>query len=118
MTVLTPVETDKVEKLGKVARNNPTTYFRSVLTATDFTPASERAFSFALGLARHYGAILEIVHVLPLETVGLRAMVPVPRELDTQLIEAEKQMKRAAMDAKAAGVANQVIMEKGDASDG
>jgi len=117
MTVLTPVETHKVEKLEKLARNSPATYFRTVLTATDFTPASERAFSFALGLARHYGAILDIVHVLPLETVGLRAMVPVPREMDTQLIEAEKQMKRAVTDAKAVGVTNAAIMEKGHASD-
>lgn len=117
MTVLTPIKTDKVEKLGKVARNSPATSFRTVLTATDFTPASERAFSFALGLARHYGANLDIVHVLPLETVGLRAMVPVPRELDTQLIEAEKQMKRAAKGAKDAGVANAVILEKGNVSD-
>jgi nucleotide-binding universal stress UspA family protein len=87
------------------------------LTATDFTPASERAFSFALGLAHRYGAMLDIVHALPLDEVGIRSMVPVPREMDTRLLEAEKHMKRAAKDAKAAGVANEVIMEKGHVSD-
>jgi nucleotide-binding universal stress UspA family protein len=114
MTVLTPVRTDKVEK---IVRTNSATTFHTVLTATDFTPASERAFSFALGLAHRYGAMLDIVHALPLDEVGIRSMVPVPREMDTRLLEAEKHMKRAAKDAKTAGVANEVIMEKGHVSD-
>jgi nucleotide-binding universal stress UspA family protein len=113
MTVLTRVETDKAEKLEKT---NPITSFHSILVATDFTPASERAFSFALGMARHYGTILDIVHALPLESVGPHSMVPIPREMDTLRIEAEEHMKRAAKDAKAAGVANDVILERGRAS--
>jgi len=118
MPVLTTSEPE-VEKLEKrVEKTKPVNPFHTtVLMATDFTPASERAFSFALGLARRYGAELEIVHALPLENIGIRSMVPVPHEMDTRRLEADRNMIRAAKDAKAAGVSSEMIMERGRASD-
>jgi len=114
MTVLThePEKVERVEeKLEAVRAVRP--FRTTILAATDFTPASERAFAFALGMAHRYGAELDIVHALPLDNVGMRSMVPVPHEMDTRRIEAEKQLHRAAKDAKTAGVANQVILERG-----
>ena len=40
---------------------------RSILVATDFSPCSDQAVRAALALARHFGARLHLLHVVPRE---------------------------------------------------
>src|SRR6185503_11338209 len=43
----------------------------NVLFATDFSPATESAFSYAVGIAERYQAKLYVVHVINLESFDL-----------------------------------------------
>lgn len=55
--------------------------------ATDFSPGSERALSWAIQIAQTYGAHLDVVHFVPPksdEALGGRAVEPLSR-IDTQL---------------------------------
>lgn len=57
-------------------------FLKSVLIATDFWEASEKALRHALAIARHYGAKLYLVHVvasLGFFLVGPDAVTQVPR---------------------------------------
>jgi nucleotide-binding universal stress UspA family protein len=86
--------------------------FKHILTATDFSPWSEKATECALAVARHYGSEVTIVHAL---APHARGPVPLdsPRELDSERINAEEKM--AALDVKAAaiGVSHQFRVERG-----
>jgi nucleotide-binding universal stress UspA family protein len=42
----------------------PDLQLKSVLIATDFSPASDRAVFQAISIARHYGAKLYVVHIV------------------------------------------------------
>lgn len=81
--------------LGPRARNvNPVRGIQSLLFATDFGPASERAAVFAFSLAQEQQARLHLLHVVPLPGVGkasqqaavdvaeqqLRALIPAGAE--------------------------------------
>ena len=64
---------------------------KKVLFATDFSKGSEKAFSYALSLARKYGARLDVVHVVQemLDMTGF--YVP---HISVEVIE--KEMEEAA----------------------
>jgi nucleotide-binding universal stress UspA family protein len=79
---------------------------KRVLYLTDFSPASERAFPFAIGLARKHHATLEALHVLtPVVPEGCPEAV----QADVDLAEAE--MKRIAARMPDAGL--QIKMTQG-----
>ena len=62
---------------------------KNILFATDFSPASEAALPYAVGLARHYGSKLTVAHTIDPELYGL--MLP-------QTIERiESRVKEAAV---------------------
>jgi len=44
--------------------------FRNILLATDFSHASEKAFSYAVAIARQFGSKILLVHVIPPESVS------------------------------------------------
>lgn len=55
---------------------------KSVLIATDFSPASEKPLHHALAIARHYGAKLYVVHVVP--ALGYLMAGPEPLAVATE----------------------------------
>jgi nucleotide-binding universal stress UspA family protein len=94
---------------------------RRILHATDFSPASRRAFATALTLARPAHAKLTIVYVMPptLPTVPEQYLdaVTVDR-LDRQAREwSGRQLKKLADRAKRAGVIAKPLFRDGDAVD-
>lgn len=46
----------------------------SVMVACDFTPHSEQVLTYAFQLAEHFGASLEVVHILPVESTPLTSL--------------------------------------------
>jgi len=93
---------------------------RRILYATDFSPASRRAFATALALARSLHARLTIASVLaPIVTVPEQYLDPATIEtLDRQAREwSMKQLKRLAERSRKAGVNATVVLRDGDPAD-
>lgn len=63
---------------------------RSVLIATDLSPASEKALHQALAIAHHYGATLYVVHVVP----SLGYLMAGPESLAVAAEQAEDDLLR------------------------
>ena len=91
--------------------------FQNILLATDFSPASIRAFPYALAIAGRYGSKLHLAHVVP---PGAH-MFARPPSLDSILQEAredaEDRMRDHLMVAKAHGFACQTLVGFGDTCD-
>ena len=87
--------------------------FKRVLLATDFSDASERALSYALGFVARYSSDLFIAHATEPEPRESVPLDPLPRELDRARIEAERQMKRIGKSAKLRDVPHNMIVERG-----
>ena len=90
-----------------------------ILVATDFSPASRRAFATAVGLAKSQRAVLTILNVIP-------PMVVVPVQyLDAGTMDrvdtlarrwSQKQLARLAARAAKSGVTAGVLLREGDVS--
>jgi len=86
---------------------------RSVLIATDFSPASEKPLRHALAIARHYGSKLYLAHVV--SSIGLRMAGP------EAIAETEKAVTRDAdhledellCDGALAGLKHQFVITQG-----
>jgi len=80
---------------------------QNILFATDFSPSSQTILSHALDLARHYGAALYTVHVLP-HTPFVEAAQPDPEQV------ANRQMPALMRSASLKDVAHKELIEQGE----
>jgi nucleotide-binding universal stress UspA family protein len=87
--------------------------FKSVLIATDFSPASERALAYALPIVRRYHALLSILHAILPETREPITWDPLPPELNRQRLVAEQQMLRIAQEARIKDLHPHMVLEQG-----
>jgi nucleotide-binding universal stress UspA family protein len=62
--------------------------FRNILLATDFSETSEKAFNYAVAIARRHGSKISLVHVIPPESVSFIPELPGER----QRYEVKRQM--------------------------
>lgn len=86
---------------------------RNILFATDFSQSSEAVLSHALDLARHYGAVLYTVHVLPHTKLGDAAH---PAADQTRLL-ADQQLPALVKSASFKDVEHNELMEQGDVAE-
>jgi universal stress protein A len=89
---------------------------RNVLYATDFSPASRRAFRQALAMAAGSRATLWIAHVLPEAplAVGGAAVPRMYREMDEFLRrDAEKGLGALSKSARRSGVRARILLLRG-----
>jgi len=86
--------------------------FKHILIATDFSPASELATEYALGIARRYGSQLTLVHALSPEP---REPIPMdsPRDLDGERFKAEQRMTELTEKVTKTGVSSRLRIERG-----
>lgn len=86
---------------------------RRILWATDFSPCSEAALEYALGIAHHYGSHLYLAHVVRPES--FQSLVPeaVNAMLDDARRGAEDQMARLLVTGRLRGVSHQVLIGVG-----
>jgi nucleotide-binding universal stress UspA family protein len=87
--------------------------FKNVLIATDFSAVSERTLGYALPIVRRYGAALTIVHAIPPEPRESITGDPLPRELNRQRLEAEREMRRLAEEGRIKDLNPHMWLEKG-----
>ncbi|MBZ5655605.1 MAG: universal stress protein [Acidobacteriia bacterium] len=86
--------------------------FNSILFATDFSPASEAAFPYALSLAHCYDSKVIVAHAVPIELVTGMTAVPPPADLELDLQEAKQGMQKYA-DTDFEGLRHELLVEKG-----
>jgi len=87
--------------------------FKHVLMATDFSSASERALSYAIAIARHYGSELSVAHAIAPEPRAPIPLEPLPRELNRRLQQAEQSMKILSSQAPLHDLRHHLLLERG-----
>jgi nucleotide-binding universal stress UspA family protein len=86
----------------------------NILLAVDFSPATEAALPFALGIARRYGSKIYLAHVIRPDVYQLAASEAANTVLDEARHSAEKQMARVLVSGRLRGVPHQVLLAQGD----
>lgn len=92
---MSPITASRVEEIP----------VKSILIATDFSAASERALHYAASLARRFGAHLYLVHIVA--SSGLASTAPAQR--DAALLE-----RKLILSGELQGVRLHVIVHEGD----
>ena len=89
------------------------TAFNSILFATDFSPVSEAALPFVLGIAHRYGSKVIVAHVVPFEPSEGLTRVPPAVYLELEEQEARQELQRYDEAHKFEGLRHEFIVERG-----
>jgi len=87
----------------------PAVSFKNILLATDFSAASEKAFNYAVAMARRFGAKVALVHVIPPESVSF---VPAP-SAERQGYEEKRQLESLASRGELNQIPHETILRAG-----
>ena len=87
--------------------------FKRVLIATDFSAVSERALAYALPIVRRYRSLISIAHAILPESRESITWDPLPRELDRERLEAEREMARLAAEPRIKDLNPHMFLEQG-----
>jgi len=105
MTTLTEVPQQQVPP------QEATLSFKNILLATDFSDASERAFDYAIAIARLHGSKIYLVHVIPPDSTSV---IPPPPS-DWMRHEAEREMESLASRRELKPIAHETVLRTGSA---
>jgi len=89
-------------------------HLKSVLVATDFSEASEKALRHALAIARHYGAKFYLVHVVSSSSFTLVGPDAVNVATDAVCRDAHQLEERLVQSGALAGLQHEVIVRRGN----
>ena len=67
--------------------------FTRILLGADFSPASRRALSYALAIARRYGSEILVLHAISPEPREAIPLDPLPGELNREQLQAREEMR-------------------------
>ena len=92
-------------------------HLKSVLIATDFSEASDKAARHALAIARHYGAKLYLVHVV--SSLGFTLVGPDAVNLATEIVsrDARELENRLVQTGALSGLSHEVVVRQGNVWD-
>jgi nucleotide-binding universal stress UspA family protein len=93
----------------QIPRQEATLSFKSILLATDFSNASEKAFNYAIAIARLCGSKVYLVHALRPE---FTSVVPEPPS-DWVRHEAEREMEALANRSELKPIAHETVLRTG-----
>jgi nucleotide-binding universal stress UspA family protein len=100
-------------QLQTESQREKTVNFRTIVVATDFSPASQRALDFALAIARRYGEEISLVHAIPSELHGSIPMDCPTREIDREQLQAEVEMRCLEQQLDRRDVVHRVVVRHG-----
>ena len=88
--------------------------FDKILLTTDFSPISEKALPYAAAIARHFGAMIYVAHLIPVEDY---AHIP-PSERSEALArikeQAERQITAILSSSHFQGIPHKIVLDHGD----
>ena len=93
---------------------NPRVSLKNLLFTTDFSAASESAFSYALAFARWYDSKLFVAHVVPREPRSVIPLEPVPAEVDRDWQDARQRMDSFTKNHAGKDVCLESVLERGE----
>jgi nucleotide-binding universal stress UspA family protein len=102
-----PMEAAPVQTPGRVELSN-------IVVATDFSPASERALSYALAIARRYDSHVYIAHALRPDLYTLTPPEASHGMIDLVRQAAEQEMAALLISGRLREVPHQAVIEEGD----
>lgn len=83
--------------------------FKNILLATDFSDTSEKAFNYAVAIARRHGSRISLAHVIPPESVSFIPELPGERERD----ELKRQMDTLASRSELSQIPHETVLRAG-----
>jgi nucleotide-binding universal stress UspA family protein len=108
-------------KAHEVAESVPTplpinkeSFFKNILLATDFSPASDRALEYAASLARRFGSRIYLTHIITLDGFPMMSPEFAARSLKELRVAAEKSMGEILESGRLIAVPNQVLIQEGN----
>ena len=97
----------------EAVKTTPRVALDNILFATDFSPASERAFLFALAFARWYGSKLTVAHAVTPEPHYSVPLDPLPLDMDPTWQSARKVMAGFETSHSFYRVKHESVLEQG-----
>jgi nucleotide-binding universal stress UspA family protein len=86
---------------------------RKILVATDFSAVSKVALKYATGIASRHGSKVYLTHVIPPIPRSFVPIEPVPPELDTDRLYAERNMKSLVAGTALEHIDHELLLERG-----
>ena len=86
--------------------------FKTILFATDFSPASESALHYAISLAHSYDSQVIVVHAVPVEPLAGVTIPPIP-EVDLALQDGKRSLEQYVHGDVFAGLRHELLLERG-----
>lgn len=87
---------------------------KKILVPSDFSPASDNAFRYALHFGQHFGAELHVIHVLePVVSADFEDLPEAAAISKKELARAEKKFRAWADSAEDVGVATKLVLRNG-----
>jgi nucleotide-binding universal stress UspA family protein len=88
-------------------------FFKNILLATDFSPASDRALEYAAALARRYGSAIFLTHIIALDGYPLMAPEYAASSLQKMHADAENSLREILKSGRLLALPFKAIIQEG-----
>ena len=89
-------------------------FFKNILVATDFSPASEQAVEYAASLARRYGSAIYLTHVVTLDGYPLISPEYAAMSLEKKHAEVQMQFREILKSGELTGIPFKTVAREGN----
>jgi len=89
-------------------------FFRNILLATDFSPASEQALEYAASVARRYGSTIFLTHIISLDGYPLVSPELAASSLQKMRLDAEEGFKKLLKSGRLMSLPYQTVIQEGN----
>ncbi len=103
-----------VEGAGTRTPANKQHFFKNILLATDFSPASSRALEYTASLARRYGSTIYLTHIISLDGYPLMAPEFAASSLQKMQVEAQENFRELLKSGLLIALPYKAVIEEGN----
>lgn len=89
-------------------------FFKNILLATDFSPASSRALEYAASLARRYGSTIYLTHIISLDSYPLMAPEFAASSLQKMQVEAQENFREVLKSGLLIALPYKAVIQEGN----
>lgn len=101
------------ESAGTRVPTNKEFFFKNILVATDFSPASDQALEYAVSLARRYGSAIYLTHIITLDGYPMVAPEVAPSMFKKLHLEAEKNVREILKSGRLIALPFKTVIQEG-----
>jgi nucleotide-binding universal stress UspA family protein len=89
-------------------------FFKNILLATDFSPASEQALEYAASLARRYGSTIYLTHIISLDGYPMMSPELASSSLQKMHADAEQGFRELLKSGRLMALPYQAVIQEGN----